>query len=142
MSEPQPLTLRDQTYAWPPTPRDFDNDHAESLASADDEPDYSISAVIDMIRNFHDIETPSAATPAHTATAFDQMRGLQSDRAPAFHLLTSPLLGGLIDDVNSTLARLIEEQTNGFIPFPMKRHRRFYRIASASLSAPYVVPRA
>ena len=93
-----------------------------------------------MIRNFHDIERPSAATPVRTATAFDQMRGLQSDRAPAFHLPTSPLLGGFIDDVNSTLARLIEEQTNGFIPFPMKRHRRFYRTASASLSAPYVVP--
>ena len=93
-----------------------------------------------MIRNFHDIERPTAATPAHTATAFDQMRGLQSDRASAFHLPTSLLLGGLIDDVNSTLARLIEEQTNGFIPFPMKRHRGFYRTASPSLSAPYVVP--
>ena len=102
--------------------------------------DYSFSAVIDMIRNFHDIERPSAAAPARTATAFDQMRGLQSDRAPAFHLPMSPLLGGLIGDVNSTLARLIEEQTNGFIPFPMERHRRFYRTASASLLAPYVVP--
>ena len=140
MSEPQPSTSRDQTYAWPTTPRNFDNDRAESLASADDEPDYSFSAVIDMIRNFHDIERPSAATPALTATAFDQMRGLQSDQAPAFHLLTSPLLGGLIDTVNSTLDRLIEEQTNGFIPFSMKRHRRFYSTASASLSAPYVVP--
>ena len=135
-SEPQPSTSRDQTYAWPPTPRDFDNDRAESLASTEDEPDYSFSAVVDMIRNFYDIERPMAATSARTATAFDQMIGLQSDRDPAFHLPTSPLLGGLIDDVNSTLARLIEEQTNGFIPFPMKRHRRFYRTASPSLSAP------
>ena len=71
-----------------------------------------------MIRNFHDIERPTAATPARTATAFDHMRGLQSDRAPAFHLLTSPLLGGLIDDVNSTLTRLIEEQTNGLSHSP------------------------
>ena len=39
-SEPQPSTSRDQTCAWPPTPRDFDNDRAESLASANDEPDY------------------------------------------------------------------------------------------------------
>ena len=139
-SEPQPSTSRDQTYAWPPTPRDFDNDRSESLASSSDEPDYSFSAVIDMIRNFHDIENPPAATQTRTATAFDQMRGLQSEWAPAFHLTTSPLLGGLIDDVNSTLAGLIEEQTNGFIPFPMKRHRRFYRTASTSLSAPYVVP--
>ena len=113
---------------------------AQSLVSTKDEPDYSFSAVIDMIRNFHDIKRPTAATSARTATAFDQMRGLQSDRAPAFHLPTSPLLGGLINDVNSTLARLIEEQTNGFIPFSMKRHRRFYHTASPSLSAPYVVP--
>ena len=121
-------------------PRDFDNDRAESLASAEDEPDYSFAAVIDMIRMFHDIEKPAIATPARTATAFDQMRGLQGDRAPVFHLPTSPLLGGLIDDVNSTLARLIEDQTSGFIPFPMKRHRRFYRTAAPSLSAPYAVP--
>ena len=139
-SEPQPSTSRYQTYAWPPTPRDFDSSRAESLACTEDEPDYSFSAVVDMIRNFHDIERPTAATPARTVTAFDQMRGLQSSRAPAFHLPTSPLLGGLIDDVNSALARLIEEQTNGFIPFSMKRHRRFYRLASPSLSAPYVVP--
>ena len=139
-SEPQPSTSRDQTYSWPPMSRDFDNDLAESLASAEDEPDYLFSAVIDMIRNFHNIERPTAATPARTATAFDQMRGLQSDRAPPFHLPTSPLLGGLIDDVNSTLTRLIEEQMNGFIPFPMKRHQWFYRTASPSLSAPYVVP--
>ena len=68
------------------------------------------------------------------------MRGLQSDRTLVFHLPTSPLLGGLIDDVNSTLTRLVEDETNGFIPFPMKRHRRFYRTAAPSLSAPYVVP--
>ena len=93
-----------------------------------------------MIGTFHDIKKPTTVTPARTATAFDQMSGLQSDRTPVFHLPTSPLLGGLIDDVHSTLARLIEDQTNGFIPFPMKQHRRFYRTAAPSLSAPYVVP--
>ena len=139
-SEPQPSTSRDQTYAWPHAPRDFDNDHAESLASTEDEPDYLFAAVIDMIRTFHNIKKPATATPARTATAFDQMRGLQGDRTPVVHLPTSPLLGGLIDDVSSTLARLVEDQTSGFIPFPMKRHRRFYRTASPSLSAPYVVP--
>ena len=139
-SESQPLTSRDQTYAWPPPPRDFDNDRAESLASTEDEPDYSFAAVIDIIRTFHDIEKPATTTQARTATAFDLMRGLQSDRTPVFHLPTSHLLGGLIDDVHSTHARLIEEQTSGFIPFPMKRHQRFYRTAAPSLSAPYVVP--
>ena len=29
---------------------------------------------------------------------------------------------------------------SGFIPFPMKRHQRFYRTAAPSLSAPYAVP--
>ena len=119
-SEPQPPMSRDQTYAWPPAPRDFDNDRTESLASTEDEPDYSFAAVIDMIRTFHDIEKPATATPARTATVFDQMRGLQSDRAPVFHLPTSPLLGGLIDDVNSTLARLVEDQTSDFMPLPCR----------------------
>ena len=139
-SEPQPSTSRDQTYAWPPPPRDFDNDRAESLASTEEEPDYSFAAVIDMIRTFHDIEKPATAASSSTATAFDQMRELQNDRAAVFHLPTSPLLGGLIDDVNTTLARLVEGQASGFISFPMKRHRRFYLTATPSLSAPYAVP--
>ena len=139
-SEPQPSTLRDQTYAWPPAPRDFDNDRAESLATTEDEPDYSFAAVINTVRTFHNIEKLATATLARTATAFDQMKGLQGNRTPVFHLPTSPLLGGLIDDVNSTLARLVEDQTSGFIPFPMKQHRRFYRTAALSLSAPYIVP--
>ena len=42
---------RDQTYAWPPTPRDFDNDRAESLASTEDEPDYLFAAVIEHDQN-------------------------------------------------------------------------------------------
>ena len=138
--EPEPSTSRDQSYAWPPAPRDFDNVRAESVASNEDEQDFLFSAVVDMIRNFHDIERPTATAPVRTATAFDQMRGVHSDRPPAFDLPTSPLLGGLIDNANSALARLIEEQSNGFLPFPMKRHRRFYRTASTSLSAPYVVP--
>ena len=64
----------------------------------------------------------------------------QTHQTPVFHLPTSPLLGGLIADVNSTLARLVEDQTSGFIPFPMKWHQRFYHTAAPSLSAPYVVP--
>ena len=125
------LDVQRPDLAWLPPPRDFDNDRTE------DEPDYSFAAVIDMIHTFHDIEKPTTMAPSRTATAFDQMRGLQNDRATEFHLAMSPLLGGLIDDVNATLARLVEEQTSGFIPFPMKR---FYRTAARSLSAPYTVP--
>ena len=138
--EPEPSTSRDQSYAWPPAPRDFDNDRAESVASDEEEPDFLFAAVVDMIRNFHDIKRPTTTAPARTTTFFDQTRGVQSDRGPAFNLTTSPLLGGLIDNANSALAWLIREQSNGFLPFPMKRHWRFYRTDSTSLSAPYVVP--
>ena len=134
--EPEPSTSRDQSYAWPPAPRDFDPDHAESVASNEDEPDFSFAAVVDMIRNYHDIDRPTT----RTTTVFDQTRGVQSDRGPAFNLPTSPLLGGLIDNANSAMARLTREQSNGFLPFPMKRHWWFYRTDSTSLSAPYVVP--
>ena len=83
-SEPQPSTSRDQTYAWPPTPRDFNNNRAESLANADDKPDYSFSAVIDMIRNFHNIERPSAATAGIGPTRPPRMapRGLHERPGP------------------------------------------------------------
>ena len=93
-----------------------------------------------MIQTFHDIKRPASAAPSRTATAFDQMRGLQNDPTLVLLLPTSPLLRGLIDYVSATLARLIEERSNGFIPFPMKRHRRFYRTATPSLPGPYVVP--
>ena len=43
--EPEPSTSRDQAYAWPPTPRDFDPDRAESVASNEDERDFSFAAV-------------------------------------------------------------------------------------------------
>ena len=99
----------------------------------------TFAAVIDMIWTFHNIKRPATTAPSRTATAFDQMRGLQNDPAPGLHLPTSPLLGGLIDDVNATLARLIKEQSNGFIPFPMRQYRRFYRTATPSLPGPYAV---
>ena len=121
------------------TPRDFDPDRTESVASNEDEPDFSFAAVVDMIRNYY-MERPTTTAPTRTTTVFDQTRGVQSDRGPAFNLPTSHLLGWLIDNANTAMARLTREQSNGFLPFPMKRHWRFYRTDSTSLSAPYVVP--
>ena len=86
------------------------------------------------------MERPTTTAPTRNTTVFDQTRGVQSDRGPAFNLPTSPLLGGLIDNANSAMARLTREQSNGFLPFPMKRHWRFYRTDATSLSAPYVAP--
>ena len=122
------------------TPRDFDPDRAESVASNEDEPDFSFAAIVDMIRNYHSMERPTTTAPTRTTRVFDQTRGVQSDRGPAFNLPTSPLLGGLIDNANSAMARLTREQSNGFLPFPMKRHWRFYRTDATSLSAPYLAP--
>ena len=93
-----------------------------------------------MIRNNHSMEKPTTTAPTRTTTVFDQTRGVQSDRGPAFNLPMSPLLGGLIDNANSAMARLTREQSNGFLPFPMKRHWRFYPTDATSLSAPYVAP--
>ena len=93
-----------------------------------------------MIRNFHDIERPTTTAPTRTTTVFDQTRGVQSDRGPAFNLPTFILLRGLIENANSAMARLTREQSDRFLPFPMKRHWRFYCTDSISLSAPYVVP--
>ena len=64
-SEPQPSTSRDQTYAWPPAPRDFDIDRAESLASTEDEPDCSFAAVTDMTsRNRRPQPRPALQLPS------------------------------------------------------------------------------
>ena len=46
----------------------------------------------------------------------------------------------LIEDVNSALAKFVENRTvHGFIPIPSRRHRRYYR-TSSSFPGPYSVP--
>ena len=46
-----------------------------------------------------------------------------------------------MDKANATLGGFIEEQTlNAFIPFPMKRHRRYYRTSKPLFTGPYVIP--
>ena len=98
-----------------------------------------------LSRRRHDQEFPrhretNVRDPGPHCDLLRPDEGATERPGPGFSPADVSLLGGLIDDVNSTLTRLIEEQTNGFIPFPMKRHRWFYRTASTSLSAPYVVP--
>ena len=66
--------------------------------------------------------------------------GLQSESSPALHLPTSPLLESLIEDVNSALAKFVEDQTvHSFIPIPSRRHWKYYR-TSSSFPGPYSVP--
>ena len=69
------------------------------------------------------------------------MLGLQMEPSPALHLPPSELLKALVEDVNSTLDRFIEEQTpNAFIPLQMKRQRRYYHTSEPVLAVPHAVP--
>ena len=46
-----------------------------------------------------------------------------------------------MDKANATLGSFIKEQTpNAFIPFPMKRHRRYYRTSKPLFTGPYAIP--
>ena len=79
--------------------------------------------------------------PSRGKTAVAQTIGLQAEPSPALHFPPSPLVGTLVDDVNSFLAKFVEEQTpNGFIPLPIKRQRRYCRISDPTFPGPYAVP--
>ena len=66
---------------------------------------------------------------------------LQAEPTPALNLPPSPLVAALVDDVNSVLAKFVEEQTpNSFIPLPLKRQRRYYRVSEPTFPGPYAVP--
>ena len=46
-----------------------------------------------------------------------------------------------MDKVNSTFNKFVEEQTpSAFIPWPMKRQRRYYRTSKPLFAGPYAVP--
>ena len=46
-----------------------------------------------------------------------------------------------MDKVNSTFDKFVEEQTpNAFMPWPMKRQRRYYRTSKPLFAGPYAVP--
>ena len=87
------------------------------------------------------MEEPAGVAPNCCKTSLAPVYGLQSESSPALHLPTSPLLESLIEDVNSALAKFVEDQTvHGFIPIPSRWQRRYYRTSSSSYPGPYSVP--
>ena len=117
-----------------------EDDRSGSVLSLDPERDDSFASVLSLIREFHNMEEPAGVAPNRCKTSLAPVYGLQSESSLALHLLTSPLLESLIEDVNSALAKIVENQTvHGFIPIPRRRHRRYYRTTS-SFPGPYSVP--
>ena len=129
------------TCFWPSSPRDQEGEHPESLSSVEEERDDFFTSVIDLIRRYHDLEKPAGVTPAQGLTTLAQTLGLQAEASPALHLPPSRLVEVLVDKVNSTFDKFVEEQTSSaFIPWPMKRQRRYYRTSKPLFAGPYAVP--
>ena len=65
------------------------------------------------------MEEPAGIAPNSCKTSLSPVYGLQSESPAALHLPTSPLLESLLEDVNSALAKFVEDQiVHGFIPIP------------------------
>ena len=126
---------------WPSSLRDREGEHPESLSSVEEERDDSYTSVIDLIRRYHNLEKLAGVTPVRGLTTLAQTLGLQSEASLALHLPPSRLVEALVDKVNSTFDKFVEEQTpNAIIPWPLKRQRRYYRTSKPLFAGPYVVP--
>ena len=126
---------------WPSSPRDQEGERPESLSSVEEERDDSFTSIIDLIRRYHNLEKPAGVTPSRGLTTLAQTLDLQAEASPALHLPPSRLVEALVDKVNSTLDRFIEEQTpNAFMLWPMKRQQRYYRTSKPLFAGPYAVP--
>ena len=122
---------------WPSSLRDQEGKHPESLSSVEEERDDSFSSVIDLIRRNHDLEKPASATPARGLSTLSHALGLHAEASPDLHLPPSRL----VDKVNFTFDKFVEDQTpSAFIPWPMKRQRRYYRTSKPLFAGPYTVP--
>ena len=136
-----PSTSDKNTRFWPSSPRDQEGEHPESLSSVEEERDDYFISVIDLIRRYHNLEKPAGATPARGLTTLAHALGLHAEASPDLHLLPSRLVEALVDKVNSTFDKFVEEQTpSAFIPWPMKRQRRYYRTSKPLFAGPYAVP--
>ena len=103
--------------------------------------DDSFRSVLGLIRSFHNMEEPAGIPSARCKTSLASIYGLMSETSPAFHLPTSLLMRSLLDDTNLALSKVLEDQTvHGFLPVPVRRHRRHYRTSSSSFLGPYSVP--
>ena len=118
---------------WPSSPRDQEGERPESLSLVEEERDDSFASVIDLIRRYHNLEKPAGVTPARGLTTL----GLQAEASPALHLPPSRLVKALVDKVNSTFDKFVEEQTrNAFMPRPVKRQWRYYRTSKPLFAGP------
>ena len=117
-----------------------EDDRSGSVGSLDPERDDSFAPVLSLIRESHNMEEPASIAPNRCKTSLAPVYGLQSESSPALHLPTSSLLESLLEDVNSALAKFVEDQTvHGFIPIPSHRHRRYFRTSSSSFPGLYSV---
>ena len=113
----------------------------ESLSSMEEERDDSFSSVIDLIRSYHGLEKPASAAPARGLSTLSHTLGLHAESSPDLHLPPSRLVEALVDKVNSTFDKFVDEQNpSAFIPWPMKRQRRYYLTSKPLFAAPYTVP--
>ena len=136
-----PSTSNKDARFWPSSPRDQEGEHPESLSSVEEERDDSFSSVIDLIRSYHSLEKPASAAPTRGLSTLSHALGLQAKSFPDLHLPPSRLVEALVDKVNSTFDKFVDEQTpSAFIPWPMKRQRRYYRTSKPLFAAPYTVP--
>ena len=128
-------------HSWSSSPRHQEDERPESLSSVEEERDDSFSSVIDLIRSYHGLEKLASATSTRGLSTLSYALGLHSEASPDLHLPPSHLVEALVDKVNSTFDKFVDEQTpSAFIPWPMKRQRRYYRTSKTLFTAPYTVP--
>ena len=135
-----PSTSDKDARFWPSS-RETRKGSIPSLSSVEEERDDSFSLVINLIRSYHSLEKPASAAPARGLSTLSHAVGLHAESSPDLHLPPSRLVEALVDKVSSTFDKFIDEQTPGtFIPWPMKRQRRYYRTSKPLFAAPYTVP--
>ena len=101
--------LRLAGRSTPAPPGAGEDDQSGSIGSLDPERDDSFASVLSLILEFHDTEEPAGVAPNCCKTSLAPVYGLQSESSPALHLPTSLLLEALIEDINSALAKFVED---------------------------------
>ena len=118
-----------------------EDDRSSTFESVDIARDSSFRAVLNLIREFHDMAEPATVPAVRCKTSLASAYGLAADTHPAFSLPLSPLLSTLLIDINSDLSKFMEDQTvHGFLPVPGRRQRRYYGTSTSSFPGPYTVP--
>ena len=104
-----PSTSDKDARFWPSSPRDQEGEHPESLSSVEEERDDSFSLVINLRRSYHSLEKPASAAPAQGLSTLSHALGLHAESSPDLHLPPSRLVEALVDKVNSTFDKFVDE---------------------------------